>query len=353
MARDEGNGNGKVGRKAIERALDRAQRGLDRLDRLHEIGSTATGHERLAQAAESSALLSSVWSVPPAERLLYRDGSVAGCAPALADRRWTLADIQGDETPGFHGDKDAGKRFVAISSTEIARYQQLLYANGTRGDRRRLLIVLQGMDASGKGGIVRHVFRQGDPMGIRYHGFGRPMPEEAAHDFLWRVRRALPGPGWIGVFDRSHYEDVVMPQVWDAAPEGLWRERCERINDFESELAADGCAIIKIFLVGSRERQREHFLARLDDPTKRWKFDPSDMGARERWDDYMAAWSRVFALTSTPAAPWHLVPADNRWYSRAVVSELLRTTLAGFNMQWPPLAPDVDPDDIRRRLAEA
>lgn len=353
MVRDEGNGNGKVGRKAIERALDRAQRGLERLDRLHEIGSTATGHERLAQAAESSALLSSVWSVPPAERLLYRDGSVTGRAPALAGRSWTLADIRGDETPGFHGDKDAGKRFVAISSTEIARYQQLLYANGTRGDRRRLLIVLQGMDASGKGGIVKHVFRQGDPMGIRYHGFGRPTPEEAAHDFLWRVRRALPGPGWIGVFDRSHYEDVVMPQVWDAAPEALWCERCERINDFEAELAADGCAIIKIFLVGSRERQREHFLARLDDPTKRWKFDPSDMDARERWDDYMAAWSRVFALTSTPAAPWHLVPADNRWYSRAVVSELLRTTLAGFNMQWPPLASDVDPDDIRRRLAEA
>ena len=207
------------------------------------------------------------------------------------------------------------------------------------------------MDASGKGGIVRHVFSQGDPMGIHYHGFGKPAAEELDHDFLWRVKRELPKPGWIAVFDRSHYEDVVMPHVYGTYPEDVWRARYDQINDFERELAASGCAILKIFLVVSQEEQKKHFLGRLDDPTKFWKFDISDLEARDRWDEYMFAWQEVFEKTSTAAAPWYLVPADNRWYSRAVVSELLRTTLKNMNMTWPPLEPEVDPDEVRRRLA--
>lgn len=143
-----------------------------------------------------------------------------------------------------------------------------------------------------------------------------------------------------------------MPQVWGTAPERVWRARYDRINEFEAKLAASGCSIIKIFLVVSPEEQRRHFLSRLDDPTKRWKFAMSDLDARERWDDYMTAWSRTFALTSTHEAPWYLVPADNRWYSRAVVSELLRTTLAGLGLQWPPLAADVDLQQARRRLGD-
>ena len=330
------NGKDKSGKDKGDKRIDWALTLAE--DRIGSIDSSANVPERLARAAKSSELLSAVWSLPPAQRLMFHHGM-------------QVTDVAGDSTPGFDGTKDDAERFISISSSEIARYQRLMYANGVKGSPRRLLIVLQGMDASGKGGIVRHVFRQGDPMGIHYHGFGKPTEEELEHDFLWRVKRELPKPGWIGVFDRSHYEDVVMPHVYGTFPEDVWRARYDQINDFERELAAGGCAILKIFLVVSREAQRRHFLGRLDDPTKFWKFDVSDLEARDRWDDYMNAWQEVFEKTSTAAAPWYLVPADSRWYSRAVVSELLRTTLKNMNMTWPPLEPEVDPDEVRRRLA--
>lgn len=302
-------------------------------NRIETIESSTTVAERLANAAKSSELLSAVWSLPPAQRLMFHHGV-------------HIDDVAGDSTPGFPGGRDDAERFITLSSSEIARYQRLLYANGVKGSRRRLLIVLQGMDASGKGGIVRHVFRQGDPMGIHYHGFGKPTDEETRHGFLWRVERELPKNGWIAVFDRSHYEDIVMPHVYGTYPEAEWRGRYDLVNEFERSLAADGCAILKIFLVVSQEEQKRHFLGRLNDPTKYWKFDMSDLDARERWDDYMGAWQEVFEKTSTQTAPWYLVPADNRWYSRAVVSELLRTTLKNMNMTWPGL----DPDAIRTRF---
>ena len=323
----------------MDKALDKAEEGLAVLDSVHRTGSRASGAERLKQAAASSALLSSVWSSPPVDRLVFRNDS------------WTLDQATGGATPGFHGERSDGERFIQISATEIARYQRLLYANGTRGCRRRVLIVLQGMDAAGKGSLVKHVFRQGNPMGIHYHGFGKPTAEELDHDFLWRVRRELPADGWIAVFDRSHYEDVVMPRVWGTASGDEWEDRIARINAFEGELASSGCAIIKIFLAVSKEEQKRHFLERLEDPTKYWKFDPSDLDARERWNDYMAVWNMVFERTSTVVTPWFLVPADNRWYSRAVVSELLRTTLAGMGLSWPTLPASVDPEAVRRRLS--
>ncbi|NEG88849.1 PPK2 family polyphosphate kinase [Bifidobacterium aerophilum] len=332
---DDGSDSGigkSAGGKHIGKTLKRAENGIESI----ETGDGAA--ERLARAAKSSELLSAVWSLPPAQRLMFHAGM-------------QVTQVRGDSTPGFDGDKTDAERFIALSSTEIARYQNLLYANGVRGSRRRLLIVLQGMDASGKGGIVKHVFRQGNPMGIHYHGFGAPTTEERAHDFLWRVERELPDPGWIAVFDRSHYEDIVMPHVYGTLPEETWRARYDIINDFERDLVADGCTIIKIFLVVSREEQKRHFLGRLDDPTKRWKFDMSDLDARDRWNDYMAAWQETFERTSTPAAPWYLVPADNRWYSRAVVSELLRTSLKNMNMTWPALKSGIDPDEAKRRLA--
>jgi PPK2 family polyphosphate:nucleotide phosphotransferase len=336
MAKEDGTAdkdaeNGKSD-KRISRALTLAE------DRIESIASSTSVAERLARAAKSSELLSAVWSLPPAQRLMFHHSM-------------QLTDVQGDDTPGFEGGKEDLERFISISASEITRYQRLLYANGVKGSPRRLLIVLQGMDASGKGGIVRHVFRQGDPMGIHYHGFGKPTEEERSHDFLWRIERELPKPGWIGVFDRSHYEDVIMPHVYGTYPEDVWRPRYDQINRFERELVTGGCAIIKIFLVVSREEQKRHFLGRLDDPTKHWKFDVSDLEARDRWDEYMAAWQEVFVTTSTQAAPWYLVPADNRAYSRAVVSELLRTTLKNMNMTWPPLEPGVDPDEVRERLA--
>ena len=291
--------------------------------------------ERLAREAKSSETLSAVWSLPPAQLLRFHSHT-------------HLVDIDAGSKPGFDGDQEAGERFIADSSSEIANYQRLMYANGIHGDTHRVLIVLQGMDASGKGGIVRHVFSQVDPMGIHYHGFGKPSEEDLAHDYLWRIRRELPSNGWISIFDRSQYEDIVMPRITGSLPEETWRARYGQINDFEAELAGSGCAIIKIFLVSSRQAQRQHFLRRLDDPTRYWKFDPSDLEARDRWDDYMAAWQEVFERSSTSIAPWYLIPADKRWYSRMVVSELLRTTMKNFNQTWPPL--DADRDEALARL---
>lgn len=314
-----------------ERTLNKIENHLDTIRR------TKTVSVRLAHVAKVSELLSSVWDLPPAQLLRFHSDM-------------DVREVDPHALPGWGGDRGDAEHFMQISSLSIARYQRLLYANGTKKSNKRLLIVLQGMDASGKGGIVRHVFRQGDPMGIHYHGFGKPTDEEARHGFLWRVERELPKNGWIAVFDRSHYEDIVMPHVYGTYPEAEWCGRYDLVNEFERSLAADGCAILKIFLVVSQEEQKRHFLGRLNDPTKYWKFDMSDLDARERWDDYMGAWQEVFEKTSTQTAPWYLVPADNRWYSRAVVSELLRTTLKNMNMTWPGLDPDVDPDEVRRLL---
>ncbi|MCR1994984.1 PPK2 family polyphosphate kinase [Bifidobacterium animalis] len=319
MASDKKNGRGSKKGEAIT-AVERKARKMA---------------ERLAREAKSSETLSAAWSLPPAQLLRFHSHT-------------RLVDIDAGSKPGFDGDQAAGERFIADSSSEIANYQRLMYANGIHGDAHRVLIVLQGMDASGKGGIVRHVFSQVDPMGIHYHGFGKPSEEDLAHDYLWRIRRELPANGWISIFDRSQYEDIVMPRITGSLPEATWRARYGQINDFEAELAGSGCAIIKIFLVSSRQAQKQHFLRRLDDPTRYWKFDPSDLDARDRWDDYMAAWQEVFERTSTSIAPWYLIPADKRWYSRMVVSELLRTTMKNFNQTWPPL--DADRDEALARL---
>ena len=328
---DSGDGQSdKDVRRRVNAALDGADRAIER-------ASDGTGvAERLALAAKSSELLSSVWTLPPAQRVMFHPG----------DR---LVDIPADGTPGFPAGKAEGQRFIDLSSGEISRFMGLMYANGVRGSHRRLLIILQGMDTSGKGGIVRHVFRQGDPMGIHYHGFGAPSEEELRHDFLWRIKRELPRDGWVAVFDRSHYEDIIMPRVYGTQPESVWRERYDIVNDFERSLVADGCSVIKIFLTINRDFQRGRFLDRLDDPTKRWKFDVSDLDARERWDDYMQAWQEVFERTSTSFAPWYIVPANKRWYSRAVVSELLRTTFTTMNLTWPALS--CDEDEARARLS--
>lgn len=246
---------------SIAKTLNKVE---DRLEKSENCDSVAEG---LANAAKASELLSSVWTLPPTQLLRFHHDT-------------KVSDIDGDSTPGFDGNKDDAERFISISSSEIARYQRLMYANGVKGSHRRLLIVLQGMDASGKGGIVRHVFSQGDPMGMHYHGFGAPKGEELDHDYLWRIKRELPNNGWISIFDRSHYEDIVMPRIYKTQPEEMWQARYDEINRFESQLTADGCAIIKIFLVVSKDEQKRHFLSRLDDPTKYWKFDPSDLEAR-------------------------------------------------------------------------
>ncbi|MCH4161016.1 MAG: polyphosphate kinase 2 family protein [Bifidobacterium sp.] len=290
----------------------------------------------IGSTVERSQELSSIWDADPSDLLRF-NSSVQ------------LAEMDQSATPGFPGKKADGKRFISLSSDEIMSLQHLLYANGAVGSKRRLLLILQGMDASGKGGIVQHVFSQVNPMGIHYHGFGAPTPQELQHDFLWRVRRELPKPGWMTVFDRSQYEDIVMPRIYDTYPPSVWRGRYSIIRDFERHLVDDGCAVIKVFLATSKEAQRKRFIKRLNDPTKHWKFAESDLDARERWPEYMDAWQEVFQETSTDVAPWYVVPADKRWYSRAVVSQMLRSTLQGMQLQWPKATFDLD--EARQRLA--
>lgn len=184
-------------------------------------------------------------------------------------------------------------------------------------------------------------------MGMHYHGFGAPTGEEKDHDYLWRIKRELPQNGWISIFDRSQYEDIVMPRIYKTYPEEVWQARYDEINRFESQLVADGCSIIKIFLVVSKEEQKEHFLGRLEDPTKYWKFDPATLKRVPLGRLHGSMAGRVLTYEHRAGA-WYLVPADNRWYSRAVVSELLRNVLKNMNMIWPPL--EVDADEMRRQL---
>lgn len=259
-----------------------------------------------------------------------------------------LADHDPAATPGFAGGKQEGKRTLKGLGDELADLQELLFAHGRSGDPRRVLVVLQGMDTSGKGGIVRHVAGLLDPQGVHVHAFSAPTPEERAHDFLWRVRAALPVAGRIGFFDRSHYEDVLAAPVRGLASPLEVERRFAAIADFEQELVDDGCTVVKVFLHLSADAQREQLLSRLADPTKRWKFDPGDVDDRALWPAYQAAYEQVLSRTSTPHAPWYVVPADHKWYRRLAVGSLLLETLRGLELRWPE--PDYDVEEQRWRL---
>jgi PPK2 family polyphosphate:nucleotide phosphotransferase len=208
------------------------------------------------------------------------------------------------------------------------------------GDRRRVLVVLQAMDCGGKDGTVNHVIGRLNPQGLRITGFGVPTPEERRHDFLWRIRKALPLPGYIGVFNRSHYEDVLVARVHRLVPEEVWRQRYEVINAFERQLVGDGVTIVKIMLHISREEQLARLQARLADPTKRWKFNPGDIDERGRWAAYQEAYRDALANCSTDLAPWFVVPADRKWYRDWAVARLLQETLESLKLRYPD--PDFD-----------
>jgi PPK2 family polyphosphate:nucleotide phosphotransferase len=201
--------------------------------------------------------------------------------------------------------------------------------------------VLQGMDTSGKGGTVAHVLEGVDPHGVKIHSFKAPTAEERAHDFLWRVRPQLPPPGYLGVFDRSHYEDVLIAKVRALAPPEEIEKRYGMITDFEAELAASGTTIIKVMLHLSPEEQKARLLARLDDPTKQWKFNPDDVDERGFWNQYQDAYQIAIQRTTTDAAPWYVVPADHKWYSRLAVQDILLTHLRALNAEWPKPTYDV------------
>ena len=248
-------------------------------------------------------------------------------------------------TPGFSGSKTAGKAALAEAGSRLSDLQEKLYASGVKGDRRSVLLVLQGMDSSGKGGTVRHVIGQVDPQGCAVTAFKAPTAEELAHDFLWRVRRQLPGPGILGVFDRSHYEDVLIVRVHELVPRATWARRYSTINRFEAGLAERGIQMIKVFLHISKEEQRERLIARLDDPTKHWKFNPHDIDERAWWEEYEAAYEAVLTRCNPETAPWYLVPADRKWYRNWAVAQLLVEHLEDMKLEWP----EADFDVARQR----
>lgn len=259
-----------------------------------------------------------------------------------------LESIDPKSTPGFAGDKVAAQTALAILGEPLADLQERLFAEGISGGRRALLLVLQGMDTSGKGGTVRHVVGQVDPQGVHITSFKRPTPEELAHDFLWRIRKRLPEPGRIGVFDRSHYEDVLIVRVHDLVPPEAWERRYEQINLFEEQLAAAGTRVLKVFLHISADDQKERLLARLADPTKHWKFNVGDLDERRHWSEYQRAYAAVLERCNPQSAPWHVVPAGRKWYRNWAVGTLLHEALEDMALAWPD--PELDVPALRRRL---
>ena len=263
-----------------------------------------------------------------------------------------VADIDASATPGFKGAKADAVKLLDERMTRLAELQEMLYANYKAADETRsVLLVLQGMDAAGKGGIVKHVVGSVNPMGVRYTAFGVPTEEERKHHYLWRIRRALPPAGHIGVFDRSHYEDVLIVRVHNLVPPEVWAKRYDEINRFEKKLVDSGVAIIKVAMFVSLDEQKKQLLERLEDPTKYWKYNPGDIDERKMWPKYQEAYQAVLDRTSTDYAPWYVVPCDRRWYSRLAATELLINTLEGFKLSWPPA--DFDVEAEKKRLAEA
>lgn len=236
------------------------------------------------------------------------------------------------------GGKAAGKKAVKALNTRLERLQELLYADG----RHKLLVVLQATDTGGKDGTIRRVFDGVNPAGVRVAAFKRPTPRELSHDYLWRVHRHTPGNGEMVIFNRSHYEDVLVVRVHGLVPEERWRRRYDHINAFERLLADEGTTIVKFFLHVSKEEQRERLQARLDDPTKHWKFSKGDLDERRRWDDYQSAFEEMLERTSTPHAPWYVVPADRKWFRDLVVSTVLVQALETLDLRYPPAAEDLD-----------
>jgi len=260
-----------------------------------------------------------------------------------------LSSVDTTATPGFVGDKKSGQKALDAGTDEFAQLQEQLFAAGKFGDTRSVLLVLQAMDTAGKGGIVKHVVGSVDPQGTHIHAFKAPTDEEKAHDFLWRVRAQLPEPGIIGVFDRSHYEDVLIHRVRGfSTPEAI-EQRYGIIADFEKELAAAGTVIVKVMLHISPAEQKDRLSARLADPAKHWKYNPGDIDERELWHDYMEAYEIALTRTSTDDAPWYVVPADHKWYARLAVQNLLMDALRGMNLEWPKADYDVAAE--QKRLA--
>ncbi len=254
-------------------------------------------------------------------------------------------------TPGFAGTKEEGVAALAVGAERLSELQERLFAASKGGDRRSVLLVVQGMDTAGKGGIMRHVVGSVDPQGVHITSFKAPTPQEREHDFLWRIRKALPLPGMIGVFDRSHYEDVLVVRVHELVPADVVEQRYDQINAFEREVADAGTTMVKIMLHVSAEEQKERLMQRLERPDKYWKYNPGDVDERLRWHDYQQAYEAALDRCSTDVAPWFVVPADRKWYARWAVQQLLLDALTDLDPQWPAADFDVEAEKVRLALA--
>ncbi|WP_018773783.1 polyphosphate kinase 2 family protein [Arthrobacter sp. 131MFCol6.1] len=282
---------------------------------------------------------------------------MAGSA-TFDDRPWkllkvgkgfSLESLDPDSTPGYDGDKADGEQLLAELDGKLTQLQEQLFAESRTGGRKRVLLVLQAMDTAGKGGIVNHVMGQMNPQGVQLKSFKAPTPEEQSYDFLWRIEKEVPAAGMVGVFDRSHYEDVLIHRVHRWADAEELERRYRAINEFEARQAAAGAKVVKVMLHISRDEQKNRLLARLDDPAKQWKYSSGDLKERAFWPDYMDAYQKAFEKTNTELAPWHVVPANKKWYARIAVQQLLLEALDDLNLQWP--VPDLDLD-LERELVQ-
>ncbi len=252
--------------------------------------------------------------------------------------RVRLADHDPADKALFAGDKDDGRKETKELNKHLEALQEVLYAEG----EHKVLIVLQAMDAGGKDGTIRHVFDGTNPQGVKVASFKKPTSRELAHDYLWRVHRHTPGAGEIAIFNRSHYEDVLVVRVHDYVPAKRWRRRYRHIVEFERLLAEEGTTILKFFLHISKDEQKARFQSRLDEPHKRWKFARGDLAERKLWGDYMRAFEVALSKTSTETAPWYVIPADRKWYRNLVISKILVDTLEGLGMSYPDPEDDLD-----------
>lgn len=277
------------------------------------------------------------WDAPATEVLRVRQG-------------FRLSDVDPNSTPGYRGDRAQGEKHLQADLDELTALQERLYAGSQTGSAEEsVLLVLQAMDTAGKGGIVRHVVGAVDPQGVELAAFKKPTAEELAHDFLWRIEKRAPKPGFLGVFDRSHYEDVLIGRVRQLAPPDEIERRYGAIVDFEKRLTDSGTRIVKVMLHISQDEQKMRLMDRLERPEKHWKYSPGDVDERLLWPQYMDAYQEAFDRTSTDTAPWFVVPANRKWYSRLAILELLCATIRDINPQWP--IADYDVNVEKQRLA--
>lgn len=270
-----------------------------------------------------------------------------------ADPDVTLANLGTRAKPGYSGKKRDGKADLANGLDELSSLQEKLFADShVAGERHdAVLLVLQAMDSAGKGGIVRHVVGGVDPQGVELAAFKKPTAEELSHHFLWRIKKRVPAPGFIGVFDRSHYEDVLIGRVRELAPADEIEKRYDEINAWEQELVDSGVRVVKVMLHLSSDEQRDRLLRRLDREDKHWKYNPGDVDERKLWPQYQEAYQIMLERTSTPHAPWYVVPADRKWFARLSVQQILLEVLQDIDPQWPKADYDIAVE--KKRLAES